>query len=86
MRGQGVVVHGKGVFCGITPADAGTSCSTTLGICTMTDHPRGCGDKFFCLPSSALAKGSPPRMRGQANTPDWDGDGRMDHPRGCGDK
>ena len=45
MRGQGfqglVLVH----LLGITPADAGTSLERPVSLCSIADHPRGCGDK-----------------------------------------
>ena len=65
MRGQGfqglVLVH----LLGITPADAGTSLERPVSLCSIADHPRGCGDKSSTLEAFAGSKGSPPRMRGQ---------------------
>ena len=65
MRGQGfqglVLVH----LLGITPADAGTSLERPVSLCSIADHPRGCGDKLAGFEAAAPPPGSPPRMRGQ---------------------
>ncbi len=52
----------------ITPADAGTSCHRKFREWMKTDHPRGCGDKVVPSDGAASRLGSPPRMRGQADS------------------
>ncbi len=49
----------------ITPADAGTSANWFSASSAWTDHPRGCGDKPGRQNAQTIARGSPPRMRGQ---------------------
>ena len=47
MRGQVPFPKYSSHSPGITPADAGTSARICSSIRSPTDHPRGCGDKFF---------------------------------------
>ena len=48
---------------GITPAYAGKTINTMLGLVNNKDHPRVCGkDKMNCVFCPSFA-GSPPRMR-----------------------
>ena len=49
----------------ITPADAGKTVRMSLLLCTLPDHPRGCGENFPVAFSRKCPKGSPPRMRGK---------------------
>ena len=65
MRGK----HDFSVGChrkaGITPADAGKTC-TCGGLSIETqDHPRGCGENRFVSGLVSPRLGSPPRMRGK---------------------
>ena len=53
---------------GITPACAGKSSEVLMKQFTTRDHPRVCGEKMI-LPLWAMCrKGSPPRVRGKADT------------------
>ena len=66
MRGQ-VIPPGLSLSrCWITPADAGTSCHNQATVTFLGDHPRGCGDKTWYPNGVVPPRGSPPRMRGQA--------------------
>ena len=65
MRGQVFVPNLWQLKSRITPADAGTSLERPVSLCSIADHPRGCGDKSSTLEAFAGSKGSPPRMRGQ---------------------
>ena len=51
---------------GITPAYAGKSVRTLRNSHHDQDHPRLCGEKFFCAYSRVSQSGSPPPMRGKA--------------------
>ena len=64
MRGQVFRYRSLLLSFGITPADAGTSCSFFFCV-GLTDHPRGCGDKLSLVRYCPAVVGSPPRMRGQ---------------------
>ena len=50
----------------ITPAYAGKSRYFSGGRRDRRDHPRLCGEKFFCPFTSETGRGSPPPMRGKA--------------------
>ena len=50
---------------GITPADAGKTLHGGTSSMRTRDHPRGCGENFFCFEIFTVLAGSPPRMRGK---------------------
>ena len=52
----------------ITPARAGKRCSELLLVSRSRDHPRACGEKSTGLTKSPSSRGSPPRVRGKANS------------------
>ena len=54
---------------GITPACAGKSKRLMMGMVSIWDHPRVCGEKPCspCMPCGP--GGSPPRVRGKASRP-----------------
>ena len=54
----------------ITPAYAGKSGKHYEESMGKRDHPRLCGEKHLRTPSQRYPKGSPPPMRGKAETPD----------------
>ena len=49
MRGKGLVDRAAVIIKGITPAYAGKSNAIVEGIKNLPDHPRLCGEKFFCV-------------------------------------
>ena len=51
----------------ITPAYAGKSGSYTSNKIVYRDHPRLCGEKYFCTVCIMRTKGSPPPMRGKVS-------------------
>ena len=53
---------------GITPADAGKSAESGLTRWEGGDHPRLCGEKNSCMFCKGFRSGSPPPMRGKANS------------------
>ena len=50
---------------GITPACAGKRDANGNPCDCGRDHPRVCGEKFFCRSLAAVTRGSPPRVRGK---------------------
>ena len=68
MRGKEVadVVDGKGQ--GITPAYAGKRPDGYVVLAPSGDHPRVCGEKPMVHPVLSGSVGSPPRMRGKADS------------------
>ena len=67
-------VRGKAALCrfpcpapGITPARAGKSVLSHVGIDSGWDHPRACGEKVGSLSSTFTHSGSPPRVRGKVS-------------------
>ena len=54
---------------GITPAYAGKSSDYKAGKCWFWDHPRLCGEKQIRPLWRTWRKGSPPPMRGKADSP-----------------
>ena len=50
---------------GITPAHAGKSTSSLLGMEISGDHPRTCGEKLGQRSNAKIHTGSPPHMRGK---------------------
>ena len=65
MRGKLVSVYVFAAVSGITPADAGKTHHKILGLRTVKDHPRGCGENVEHERGYHLPMGSPPRMRGK---------------------
>ena len=65
MRGkQGA--DGSGAGAGrITPAHAGKTGKYLSPVCSRADHPRACGENYFCAFKQSSVDGSPPRMRGK---------------------
>ena len=66
------VKHGDDI--GIIPACAGSTISSMRYRAVARDHPRMCGEHFFCVLCFLLLLGSSPHVRG-ARRPRW--------PRGC---
>ena len=52
----------------ITPAGAGNSLAAFFVRLKFRDHPRGCGEQIPAITVPAIAMGSPPRVRGTANS------------------
>ena len=52
----------------ITPAYAGKSTKNTCCCCVSEDHPRLCGEKYFFPVGFLIKSGSPPPMRGKADS------------------
>ena len=50
---------------GITPAGAGKTNDKIESIIEAQDHPRRCGENFFCFEVFAVLAGSPPQVRGK---------------------
>ncbi len=67
MRGQVKETGAPQGYLRITPADAGTSGDFGWVPRANGDHPRGCGDKQTHEFMKNFCRGSPPRMRGQAD-------------------
>ena len=68
MRGKvGLIVAGIAAL-RITPAYAGKSRRITSSFSSIRDHPRLCGEKIVSNGKSMDALGSPPPMRGKANS------------------
>ena len=65
MRGKVGSIAVFYIRCGITPACAGKSVAITCRAWNPRDHPRVCGEKFFCRSLAAVTRGSPPRVRGK---------------------
>ena len=49
----------------ITPAGAGKTTLSRSCIIRHWDHPRRCGENFFCPPAFVVVPGSPPQVRGK---------------------
>ena len=69
MRGKASTIPKSRSLSGITPAYAGKSYQTDNGDEKDPDHPRICGEKGFPLGPDGSPLGSPPHMRGKADTP-----------------
>ena len=65
MRGKGGVKVLSATERRITPAYAGKSCITYLGLSEWRDHPRLCGEKPAVSHQGCPPEGSPPPMRGK---------------------
>ena len=69
MRGKVHTSHQRTRQAGITPAYAGKSTVGRNRPARYLDHPRVCGEKRALSRSCAACGGSPPRVRGKANSP-----------------
>ena len=65
MRGKVAAVQKRVNQLRITPAYAGKSLSKLKGSLKRGDHPRLCGEKWFCCHMTLCFLGSPPPMRGK---------------------
>ena len=70
MRGKVYRMGSAATRFGITPAHAGKRCIEMTSDIFEEDHPRACGEKLSCGSSYSSCSGSPPRMRGKAETPE----------------
>ena len=86
MRGKAGQIRHRKLLDRITPAYAGKSGLVTPHVPVRKDHPRVCGEKSLSLPCSVLSRGSPPRMRGKAQSRASTTRSSRDHPRVCGEK
>ena len=68
VRGTDTNFGNKVIDGGITPACAGNSFFNSLCQLLFWDHPRVCGEQRLAVPVLFTAPGSPPRVRGTANT------------------
>ena len=68
VRGKVNLLSGEQKKEGITPACAGKSQSVNHSPENREDHPRVCGEKFVLHILTSFDKGSPPRVRGKAET------------------
>ena len=68
MRGKDVVIPVGVPICGITPAHAGKRAEKQTTKAKYSDHPRTCGEKHFPATLLHFLWGSPPHMRGKAQT------------------
>ena len=65
VRGKAFLAECRHFAVGITPACAGKRlCIMSRCLC-VRDHPRVCGEKFFCRFWLISHTGSPPRVRGK---------------------
>ena len=64
MRGAPLSVNIYLLFCGIIPADAGSTYTSISCRGQTRDHPRGCGEHLLIAFEAFLFWGSSPRMRG----------------------
>ncbi len=70
MRGKGFSLSGVNVRIRITPAYAGKSRWSGNRAPRGWDHPRVCGEKPHIYKNRQPTSGSPPRMRGKAESPE----------------
>ena len=68
----------------ITPAYAGKSSCVISGSTRHGDHPRVCGEKLDLYMAYVRRKGSPPRMRGKVQIPEYIGGQRRITPAYAG--
>ena len=64
MRGTGDEVKENLARAGITPACAGNSVRSAVGLAGRWDHPRVCGEQGIFVQGGGGPVGSPPRVRG----------------------
>ena len=87
MRGKEALHHCQLRRQGITPAYAGKRPTTLPGWMPGGDHPRVCGEKQRELPVLGAGVGSPPHVRGKAQSLFLSCCRTCrDHPRMCGEK
>ena len=65
MRGKHELTEFRHSLSRITPAHAGKTFDLTITPCTISDHPRACGENQASFSHLRLKRGSPPRMRGK---------------------
>ena len=65
MRGKRDTGEQKACAMRITPAHAGKTGKYLSPVCSRADHPRACGENYFCAFKQSSVDGSPPRMRGK---------------------
>ena len=86
MRGKGFADGVLMPLCGITPAYAGKSCITYLGLPEGRDHPRLCGEKpspyLYCTRERRIT----PAYAGKSKYIHLKTMHFQDHPRLCGEK
>ena len=68
MRGKAPAKAQRRALARITPAYAGKSAESGLTRWEGGDHPRLCGEKNSCMFCKGFRSGSPPPMRGKANS------------------
>ena len=68
MRGKGVSSHRMTYPPGITPAHAGKRLAIFALVSRTGDHPRPCGEKSGTGRARRMSRGSPPPMRGKAES------------------
>ena len=68
MQGKVAAVDVVGHIDGITPAHAGKRSSGSGPAPRSADHPRACGEKWFSVCTPVEPLGSPPHMRGKAQS------------------
>ena len=68
MRGKEISTRAVDCITGITPAYAGKRKELCLRTSRVRDHPRVCGEKGKVACFQLCEQGSPPRMRGKAET------------------
>ena len=73
MRGKDFATLTYDDEAGITPAYAGKRFLLFLVAFLIRDHPRVCGEKNQLRLAFQVQKGSPPRMRGKAQTASLEG-------------
>ena len=64
MRGALLLISTSKAAARIIPADAGSTFAVLDSICSLADHPRGCGEHSPIFRTPACLPGSSPRMRG----------------------
>mgnify|MGYP006985975854 CR=1 FL=1 len=69
VRGKPFLSLSLGDTCRITPAGAGKTPTFLHCITVLQDHPRRCGENFFCVLVGVIWRGSPPQVRGKPRRP-----------------
>ena len=65
VRGKRDTGEQKACAMRITPAHAGKTKQNEAKASKSSDHPRACGENYFCAFKPSSVDGSPPRMRGK---------------------
>ena len=84
MRGKVCCPPAHVMLSGITPAYAGKSAFGLLSSAGSGDHPRVCGEKLTGSAFTLNGLGSPPRMRGKVQIPEYIGGQRRITPAYAG--